>query len=150
MKKLSLVLAVVLFSAASAFSQIERPVKWSYLAKKINKTEAVLYIKANIEEGWHIYSQNVKPGGPIKTTFTFSPSKDYALNGKTTEPKPINYYDQNFKMNVNYFGDGVVFKQKFKLNKDATTVKGKVEFMVCNDKQCLPPDEVSFSIPVGK
>ena len=51
-------------------------------------------------------------------------------------------------MNVSYFGNGVTFQQKIKLNKGATTVKGKVEFMVCNDKQCLPPEEVSFSIPV--
>ena len=42
----------------------------------------------------------------------------------------------------------VVFKQKVKLNKAATVVKGKVEFMVCDDKQCLPPSEVMFSIPV--
>ncbi|MNW21061.1 hypothetical protein D3C71_2217640 [compost metagenome] len=51
-------------------------------------------------------------------------------------------------MNVSYFGNQVVFQQKVKLNKATATVKGTVEFMVCNDKQCLPPDEVSFNIPV--
>ncbi|WP_448636145.1 protein-disulfide reductase DsbD N-terminal domain-containing protein [Pedobacter panaciterrae] len=148
MKRISLVLTLVLFTVLGAVAQIEKPVTWAYAAKKVSKTEAILYIKANIEDGWHIYSQNLKPGGPSKTTFTFSPSSDYALTGKTTEPKAINYYDENFKMNVSYFGNGVTFQQKIKLNKGATTVKGKVEFMVCNDKQCLPPEEVSFSIPV--
>ena len=53
-----------------------------------------------------------------------------------------------FNMNVPYFTDEVVFQQKIKLNKGATTVKGKVEFMVCDDKKCLPPNEIAFSVPV--
>ena len=51
-------------------------------------------------------------------------------------------------MNVSYFEKAVIFQQKIKLNKAATTAKGKVEFMVCNDRQCLPPEEIEFSIPV--
>jgi hypothetical protein len=27
-------------------------------------------------------------------------------------------------------------------------VKGKVEFMVCDDSHCLPPDDVTFSVQV--
>jgi hypothetical protein len=51
-------------------------------------------------------------------------------------------------MNVAYFEKSVIFQQKVKLNRGTTTVKGKVEYMVCNDRQCLPPEEVEFSIPV--
>ncbi len=148
MKKITLVLSLVFFTIAGAFAQIEKPVKWSYAAKKVSKTEAVLYIKATIDSKWHIYSQNIKDGGPVKTTFAFSPSKDFSLLGKTEEPKAITKYESTFKMNVSYFENAVVFQQKIKLNKAATAVKGKVEFMVCNDRQCLPPEEVEFSIPV--
>ena len=148
MKKITLLLATVLFSVAGAFAQIEKPVTWSYAAKKVSKTEAVLYLKATIEDRWHIYSQNVKDGGPVKTTFTFSPSKDFSLVGKTAEPKAIVKFEDTFKMNVAYFEKSVIFQQKVKLNKGTTTVKGKVEYMVCNDRQCLPPEEVVFSIPV--
>ncbi|MFD2285084.1 sugar transporter [Pedobacter petrophilus] len=148
MKKITLALSLVLFTIAGAFAQIEKPVTWSYAAKKVSKTEAVLYLKATIEDRWHIYSQNVKDGGPVKTTFTFSPSKDFALVGKTVEPKAIVKYEDTFKMNVSYFEKSVIFQQKIKLNKATSTVKGKVEFMVCNDRQCLPPEEIEFSIPV--
>ncbi|MBC6110190.1 protein-disulfide reductase DsbD N-terminal domain-containing protein [Pedobacter fastidiosus] len=148
MKKITLVLSMVLFPIAGAFAQIEKPVTWSYAAKKVSKTEAVLYIKATIEDKWHIYSQNIKDGGPVKTTFSFSPSKDFGLVGKTTEPKAVVKYESTFKMNVSYFENSVIFQQKIKLNKATTVVKGKVEFMVCNDKQCLPPEEVEFSVPV--
>jgi DsbC/DsbD-like thiol-disulfide interchange protein len=148
LKIITLILALVVVTAVSAFAQLENPVTWQYAAKRLNKNEAVLYIKANIEPNWHMYSQNLKPGGPNKTTFTFAPSKDYVLLGKTAEPKPISKYEKVFKMDVSYFEDEVVFTQKVKLNKATTTVKGKVEFMVCDDKSCLPPSEVSFSIPI--
>ena len=148
MKKITLVLSMILFTIAGAFAQIEKPVTWSYVAKKVNKTEAVLYLKASIDSKWHIYSQNVKSGGPVKTTFAFSPSKDFSLVGKTTEPKAIVKYEDTFKMNVSYFENQVIFQQKIKLNKGTTIVKGRVEFMTCNDRQCLPPEEVEFSIPV--
>lgn len=148
MKKITLALSLVLFTIVGAFAQIEKPVTWSYAAKKISKTEAVVYLKASIDNSWHIYSQNVKSGGPVKTTFTFSPSKDFSLVGKTTEPKAIVKYEDTFKMNVSYFEGQVVFQQKIKLNKGVTAVKGKVEYMTCNDRKCLPPEEVEFSIPV--
>ncbi|MBB2150141.1 protein-disulfide reductase DsbD N-terminal domain-containing protein [Pedobacter gandavensis] len=148
MKKISLMIAFVLFAVIGASAQIEKPVTWSYAAKKISKTEAVVYIKATMESGWHIYSQTLKSGGPQPTSFSFAASKDYTLVGKTTEPKATTYFDENFKMNVSYFGNSVVFQQKIKLNKPTATVKGKVEFMVCNDSKCLPPEEVSFSISV--
>lgn len=148
MKRITLILTLVFFSALGAFAQLENPVSWSYVAKKTSKTEAVVYIKATIEDGWHIYSLNLKPGGPNKTSFAFTPSKDFSLVGKAVEPKPITKFEKSFNMDVTYFENEVVFTQKVKLNKPTTTVKGKVEFMVCNDKSCLPPSDVTFSIPV--
>ena len=147
MKKLTLFLAVS-FLSTGLFAQILQPVKWSYAAKRISKTEAVLLLKATIDNGWHIYSTRQKEGGPQKTEFTFTPSKDYALIGALAEPKPVTKFENAFKMNVLYFEKSAVFQQKIKLNKDQTNIKGKVEFMVCNDKQCLPPDDFEFNIPV--
>lgn len=148
MKKLTLILTVFLFSVLGASAQIEDPVTWSYGQKKISKTEAIIYLKATIQDGWHIYSQNIKPGGPVKTSFTFAPSKDYVKVGKTTEPAAINKFEKVFDMNVGYFEKQVIFQQKVKLLKPNAIVKGKLEFMVCNDSKCLPPAEVAFSVQV--
>jgi len=149
MKKATILLfTLLLTSVAGAFAQIETPVTWSYAAKKVSKTEAIIYLKATIENGWHIYSLNQKSGGPIKTTVTFDPSKDYTKVGLTTEPKPVVKYEKVFSMNVNYFEKQVIFQQKIKIPKGSAAVKGKIEFMVCNDSKCLPPDEVSFSVQV--
>lgn len=147
MKKLILTLVAALFTLAT-YAQIQEPVTWSYAAKKTSATEATVYLKATIEDGWHLYSQFVKEGGPIKTTFTFTKSPAFTLVGKTIEPKPITKHEKTFGMDVSYFEKSVVFQQKVKLKGKTAVVKGKLEFMVCDDKQCLPPTEVEFSVTV--
>lgn len=149
MKKI-LLLALVLTSLTflQSKAQILTPVHWSYGAKKISPTEAVVFIKATIDDGWHVYSQTVKDGGPVKTTITFTPSKDYSTIGSTIEPKPISRMEKVFNMEVGFFEKSVIFQQKIKLNTAQTTVKGTLEYMTCNDHQCLPPDDIEFNIPV--
>jgi DsbC/DsbD-like thiol-disulfide interchange protein len=150
MKKL-LLLIVMLMISAGAFAQIETPVKWSYAAKKISNTEAVIFLRATIQDGWHIYSQNVKDGGPIKTSFKFTRSKEYALVGITSEPAPVTKYEEAFKMNVSYFEKTVTFQQKIKLKSaNVSSIKGQLEYMTCNDKKCLPPEDVDFTVSLGK
>ena len=134
--------------ATGAKAQVLNPVKWAYAAKKINATEAVVMLKATIDNGWHIYSQS--SGGGLKTSFAFKPSKDYTVVGKTIEPKAINKYEPALKTSVSYFENSVVFQQKIKLRSPgAKTVTGKLEYMACKT-QCLPPEEVEFTIPIGK
>jgi DsbC/DsbD-like thiol-disulfide interchange protein len=148
MKK-QLLAGIALLGTSQAHAQILTPVHWSYAAKRTSPTEAVVLLKATIDAGWHIYSQNVTDGGPVKTTFTFNPSKAYTLVGKTAEPTPSTRMEKTFNMNVSYFEKSVVFQQKVKLaGKGPTTLAGKLKFMVCNDEKCLPPSEIMFSIPV--
>jgi DsbC/DsbD-like thiol-disulfide interchange protein len=147
MKKLILFAAGLLLTL-SASSQILKPVKWSYAAKKTSKTQVTLYLKATIDNGWHIYSQNIAEGGPVKTSFTFTPSKTYTLVGETIEPKAIVKFEKSFNMKVSYFEKSVVFQQKVRLTGSKVNVKGTIEYMVCDDSQCLPPETVTFSITV--
>lgn len=146
-----LLLMIVLVMSAGAYAQIEAPVKWSYAAKRLPNNEAVVFLRATIQDGWHIYSENVKDGGPIKTSFTFAKSNEYALVGNATEPAPISKYEDAFKMDVSYFEKTVTFQQKIKLKSaNVTAVKGQLEYMTCNNKKCLPPETVDFTIPLGK
>lgn len=146
MKKL--LLLVFFIQSSLGYAQLHKPVTWSYLAKKINKQEAEVYIKATVASGRHIYSMQVS-GGPTKTSFSFTPSKSYALIGETLEPTPLVKYDKVLKKNLTFFEREVVFKQKVKLLKPNVVVSGILEFMVCSDKSCLPAEEVAFKIPVS-
>lgn len=132
-----------------ASAQIFDPVKWSYSVNKISDTEADLILKARIDEGWHLYSQQIPEGGPIATSFQFNPSPNYALVGKTKEGKPITKFEKTFEMELSWFEKTATFTQKIKINNEqAFTVTGELEFMVCNDEMCLPPTKKRFEFRI--
>lgn len=146
MKKSFLLILFITFCTLS-HAQIFSPVAWSFNAKPASEQEVTLTFTANIDGNWHIYSQHIEEGGPIPTSFTFKSSPDYELVGKTVEvTQPKNVFEEVFSMNVAYFEKKAVFTQKIRLKVPGTTVSGTVEFMACNDRQCLPPDEVEFNI----
>lgn len=131
-------------------AQIVEPVSWSYSSKKVSDFEADLIIKANIDPGWHVYSQFIGEGGPIPTSFKFTPSKDYSLIGKVSEtPKAVSAFDKNFGIQIAWHEKEVVFKQRIKVKSPNPIVSGSLEFMVCNDVRCLAPTEVEFKITVN-
>lgn len=132
-------------------AKIYDPVKWSFSSEKISDKESYLIITAQIEKGWHVYSQFIGEGGPIPTSFKFNPSVDYKLIGTVTEsPKAISAFDKNFNMKISWHKNQVIFKQKVSLNVPKADISGVLEFMVCNDERCLPPAEVEFKIPLNK
>ncbi len=131
-------------------AQINNPVIWSYSAKKTGDKTYELHITATITGNWHLYAQDAGEG-PEPTTFTFTPNPLIKFDDKVKEVgKMEKSYDKNFNSVLKYYAKKVVFVQKVKVKTSiATVVKGSVNFMVCNDRQCLPPRDVPFSINVG-
>lgn len=149
MMKKFLILFLLSFSAWTAKAQIYNPVSWNFSVEDIKGDEATLVLKATMEDGWHVYSQFIESGGPIPTSFKFPTSPDYTLVGKVTEsPKAASAFDPNFNMQIAWHKKAVSFKQKIKLKKPTVKVKGSLEFMTCNDTNCLPPEEIDFDINV--
>ena len=145
MKKIvMLVFTLVLLVRAGA--QILTPVTWTWKAESIAPGEYKLTFTAKIDKKWHTYSQYIGDGGPVPTKFTFDPkNKDIQLVGKTTEtgPKIHEGHDPVFDMQLKYFEEELVCTQMVKVLKD-TKLKGTLEFMVCDDSRCLPPDDKEF------
>ncbi|WP_281631448.1 protein-disulfide reductase DsbD family protein [Flavobacterium luteolum] len=152
MKKI--IIIVLLFFSASMFAQMYNPVKWSTAVEKISDKEYILKAKATIQSGWHLYGQYIEEGGPSRTAFTFKkPNKNFELIGKTTEEKGHEVVDKIFDMKIKYFEDKALFTQKIKFTSDnISNIEGEVEFMVCDDSNCLPPtsEELAFKIPTEK
>lgn len=143
-------LIILLIAVQGVFAQVLEPVKWSFSTKDLPNNEAEVVFTAKIEKHWHLYSQFVPEGGPIATSFKFTPSADYKLIGKVVEPKPITEYDKNFEMNLQYFNNKVSFTQKIKrLSPKPFKIKGVLEFMTCDDEKCLPPAEVEFEFSLA-
>lgn len=152
MKKIVLLLSLLILSASS-YSQIYDPVKWSTSVEKVSDLEYDLIMQATVEEGWHLYSQNVPDDGPIATTFTFEKTDKYELVGSTLEEEGSTTFDAVFGMDIKYFENKTVFKQRIKiLSENVSAIIGEVEFMVCDDERCLPPTfiELNFQITENK
>ena len=153
MKKFIAVFSLIIAFTFSTNAQIHDPVKWNTSVEKISENEFDLVITANIESGWHLYSQNIPeaPIRPIPTSFKFEEvKKDFELVGKTTEGEGHEEHDPVFDMVIKYFEDQAVFKQRVKILSDSKiTIKGALEFMVCDDTNCLPPTDVDISFDVG-
>lgn len=145
--KNSITFLIALFTFTCVFAQIQDPVKWSFEIEVAEGNEVDLVLKSTIEEGWHMYAQDVE-GGPVPTTFTFYENDKFELIGAVKpEVKAHEEYDQNFETILKFF-DGVVdFKQRIKLlSTDSVTLKGELGFMVCNDVMCLPPEWVDIEV----
>jgi thiol:disulfide interchange protein DsbD len=57
------------------------------------------------------------------------------------------YKDEKLDIAANQYSNKVDFVQVVKLRgKAKTAVTGKLEYQTCDDKKCLPPKTVAFSI----
>jgi len=146
MKKIVLSIFATIITVM-AFAQ-QNPVNWSYEAKKKTADTYEVIITAEVDQPWHLYSQNTGKGGPIPTTISF---KANPLINKTGAVKELGKleknYDENFKTDVLYYSDKVQFVQTVKVKGGVkTNISGTIEYMVCNDSKCLPPVKKSFDL----
>lgn len=141
-------LIISLFFASIAHTQIQTPVMWSYVAKKINPTTYEVHLTANIGGNWHLYSQTTPEGGPVPTSIKFTNNPLVVFQGSAKEVGKLQQKNEPlFGVDVKQFAGKVDFVQTVKLKKPLkTNVAGTIEFMVCDDTQCLPPSTQKFSI----
>ncbi|HMQ48210.1 MAG TPA: cytochrome c biogenesis protein CcdA [Saprospiraceae bacterium] len=135
----------------SAFAQLKNPVKWTFDQKSLGNDEFELVFSAKIEEPWKVYSQYLESeDGPIPTSFNFEPGAHFELAGKNAESdNRVVTYDKVFEMNLAYFKKYATFKQKIKVKDYSKPVTGYLEFMTCNDEECLPPTAIDFSFTLS-
>ena len=145
--------ALTLLFPSVSNSQIFTPVKWKFSAITLDGKTAEITATGTIEKKWHVYALKVsdKPDaiGPVPTTIKIDVSKNYTVSGAPSEGKYITHYDPNFDMDLNYYENTAIFKQKIKINSDKVfKVKGILEYMACDDERCIFPDPEIFEVEI--
>lgn len=144
MKKL-IFLFFCIISFTTSFSQILNPVKFQYSVVKKGDGIYDVHIKTMLEPHWHIYSVYNPDGGAQATAIKIKEGK---TQGKIKESgKLISIHDNAFNVNQKFFEGKVDFIQTIKV-KGEKNISGTIEYMVCNDHQCLPPKEIEFKIKI--
>ena len=132
-----------------AIGQMKSPVSWTYEAKKKTADTYEIVLTADVEKGWHIYSQHTGKGGPIPTKISLKSNPLVSVTkGNAKEiGKLEKTFDENFKTYVLFFSDKVCFVQTVKVKGGIkTNISGTVEYMVCDDCNCLPPVKKTFDL----
>lgn len=148
MKKL-LSFAFLMFAANMLFAQMQKsPVDWSTSAKKVGDKTYEIRIVANLQKGWHIYSQTTPDGGPQPTVITYSKNPLMTLEGATKEVGKLEQrHEKLFGVDVKQFSDKVEFVQVVKLKANVkTSAEVAVQYMTCDDATCLPPTTKKFTV----
>jgi thiol:disulfide interchange protein DsbD len=153
MKKILFVIFSLILTTG-LFAQIKDPVGWKYETVKQSGNNYQLVITATVPKPWHIYSQNTPKGGPIPTKININANPLITIGaGKAKEiGKLEKTLDKNFSakgVEVLFYSDQVQFVQNITLKGAVkTNLSGTVEYMICDDSQCLPPTKKSFDIKI--
>lgn len=144
MKKIFFTLISALIIQAS-FGQVLNPVSFTYTTVSKGNNQYEVHIKTAVDPKWHIYSVNNPEGGALATDMVF---KNAVKIGKVKEiGKVKTIFEKEFNVNQKFYEDRVDFVQLVKLLPGNKKISGSIEYMACNDRQCLPPKKTSFEIP---
>lgn len=140
------------FSLGAVSAQTPNPVQWTYTAKKIADKTYEVHLTASIMPNWHLYSQT-QPDDAINmpTEVLFSKNPLVTLNGPVKEVGKMQLFkDEKLKISANQYSSKVDFVQVVKLKANVkTNVVGSVEYQTCDDKKCLPPKKVDFTVALN-
>jgi len=142
--------ALALLTGTLAMAQSSKQVNWAYSAKKIADKTYEVHMTATVGGDYHIYAQNAGDG-PIPTTFKFAKNPLVVPNGKIKEVgKVVKKFESAWGHDVLYYEKTVDFVVTVKTKSNVkTNLAGTVEFMVCNEHECLPPADVDFKVNIG-
>ena len=149
MKKFFVLIAV--FFAAIQVQAQQNPISWSFTAKKVADKTYEIHMTATIQTKWHLYSQKQPDDAVINpTTFVFSPNPLFKLDDKTKEVGKMEVMkDAALGISAHQYSQTVDFVQRIKLKANVkTNFNGSVEYRTCDDKKCLPPKTVNFSVAI--
>ena len=151
MKFFYLFLLAGLLSVTAVSAQSGKQVSWNYSVKKVGDKTYEVHLSASINGKWHLYAQNAGIEGPLPTSFVFQKNPLINIEGKINEKgNLIHKQEEVWGGVVNFYEKAVDFIQVVKLKANIkTSLAGSVDFMVCNDNECLAPSTVNFSVPVG-
>jgi len=141
-----------LITGYTAMAQMPDPVKWSYTSKKIADKTYEVHITAAVQNSWHLYSQK-QPADAINqpTEILFKKNPLICFNGAVKEVGKMQLFkDDKLKISANQYAGKVDFIQIVKLKSNSkTSVVGSVEYQTCDDKKCLPPKKIDFSVALN-
>ncbi|CCY36636.1 putative thiol:disulfide interchange protein DsbD [Alistipes sp. CAG:831] len=125
-------------------------VDWRHDVTRIDRNHYRISVTAVIDEGWHIYDTLRTDFGPNATIVRITPGEGAEAEGPLQiSSTPHRYYDDIYMMEIGYFEDSVTFSQDIRLHRRHSTASVYLEWMACDDTNCLPlaDKEATITLP---
>ncbi len=155
MKKIWLLLLLMSFQTWAQFGgqqEITNPLKWHTSVEKTGPDTYNLIIEADIEDGWHLYSQFNDPMGSLPIEFEWKNAKDnYEVIGKAKEINTHKAYNKVFKVTETFFSKHAKLIQPVKvLNKNLKKIETTLYGQTCKESCIQVKENLSFDLTKAK
>ncbi|WP_295992987.1 cytochrome c biogenesis protein CcdA [uncultured Alistipes sp.] len=148
MNRLSRILLLPLAALLTAVGVQAQQVAWTGSAEHLQGNDYRILIEAAIPSGYHMYDMGPYEGGPNATTFLFT-AEGAALEGSVEQlTTPDTHFDTTFGMQIGTFTGKARFAQRVRLTADTATVAVDIEWMICDDQTCMPPEDIRLTLTV--
>jgi len=147
---------VIIILACATFAAAQNPAHWNLSTGHVEETKKGdtirLELRADIDEGWHLYALDQPAGGPIPTTIMVAEGSPFTLDGTVDAARPTVKADPNFvidgrPLETKFYERSAIFKLSAKSAGDSAIdqLTLKVRYQLCNDTFCLPPKTVKVT-----
>lgn len=144
MKRILMFLAAVVAAVTTASAQ---SVTWKSRVEPLGGDNYRILLEASIPDSYHMYDMGPYDGGPNPTTFHFTAGEGVVLDG---EVEPLTaadrHYDATFGMEIGTYAGTAQFAQRVTLSVPASEVAVEIEWMICDDTSCMPPEDIQLTV----
>ena len=149
-----LFLTLVCLLPMSVAAQTVNPVKWSHSVTEKGDGTYTVQLKAQIEDGWHIYVTD--PAFTLNpTTFEFEAGDGTTKVGELRPLSKPHLVKDEYGLTTSgqegYYEKEAIFEHDFKAEGKGGEIKVTIGYQACNEGTCLSPttDEISVSLGEG-
>ncbi len=145
MRKILLALTAMLVSATASGQNVA----WTHRVEPLGGDNYRIVLEAAIPARYHMYDMGPYEDGPNATTITFAPGAGATLDGGVELlTAPHRAYDATYGMEIGTIEGKALFAQRVHLTAPHATVEATMEWMLCTDTQCTPPDDLRLTIGI--
>ncbi len=142
-----LTMLTALLVAATATAQTAT---WTHRVEPRGEGLYRILLEASIPDRYHMYDMGpYVTDGPNATTIVFTPGEGVTLEGGVQMlTAPHRYHDEMFDMEIGTFEGSASFAQDVRLTGAQGSVGATLEWMLCDDRSCTPPDDLQLTIRI--
>ena len=150
MNKATRILLLTVVSLGTAVGSMAQNAAWKSTVEPLGDNAYRIVLEASIPQPYHMYDMGPYEGGPNATAIVFTPGDGVTLEGGVQQlSTPHRYYDTTFEMEIGTFSGKARFAQRVKLSVPESSVKARIEWMLCDDTSCMPPDDTEMTIAIS-